>query len=410
MVGVSIASLKPAGRVLRRPQHTFQIRLRPWQIQPFFIAPVLPGETMKNLLMQSRVVSDPIKDPLTGWWCEFYFFYVKHRDLAQRDMFTNMMLELNYDLSSLIAAANPANYHPGGTIDWVAHCLERVVDEFFRNEGEAVTISTIDGVPVASINNQSWLDSVIDETLLPEGASGESAPGDTQEDLDLRRAQYEFLRFNSLTNMTYEDYLATFGVRRSKQELHRPELVRYVKDWSYPTNHVDPATGAPSSALSWAISERADKDRFFSEPGFLFGVSVVRPKVYLSKQIGTAVSLLDSALTWLPAVMREEPYTSLKTVPAAAGPLGGNTTNDYVVDVRDLFLYGDQFANFNIAAADQLSKVALPTPDMNKRYASDVDADGMFKTPLTANKIRMDGVVSLSIAGREEDNTPTIRS
>ncbi len=365
---------------------------------------------MKNLLMQSRVVSDPINDPLTGWWCEFYFFYVKHRDMDQRDMFTNMMLELNYDLSSLSAAARADHYHPGGTINWVDHCLTRVVDEFFRNEGETVTTAVIDNIPLASINNQSWLDSVIDETLLPEGASGVPAAGDTQEDLDLRRAQYEFLRFNSLTNMTYEDYLATFGVRRSKLELHRPELVRYVKDWSYPTNHVDPGTGTPSSALSWAVSERADKDRFFSEPGFLFGVSVVRPKVYLSKQKGTAVSLLDSALTWLPAVMREEPYTSLKTVVKTTGPLAGNTTNDYVVDVRDLFLYGDQFANFDIATATGLSKVALPTAGLNKRYASEADADSMFKSAAPANKIRMDGVVSLSIAGREEDNTPTIRS
>jgi hypothetical protein len=65
------------------------------------IAPVLPGETMKNLLLQARVVSDPIKNPLIGWWCEFYFFYVKHRDLDDRDVFTEMMVNPATTTSSL---------------------------------------------------------------------------------------------------------------------------------------------------------------------------------------------------------------------------------------------------------------------------------------------------------------------
>jgi hypothetical protein len=70
-------------RIPRNPQHRFYLETRPWQIQPFLIAPVLPGETMKNLLLQSRVVSDPLLASLTGWFCEYYFFYCKHRDLAR---------------------------------------------------------------------------------------------------------------------------------------------------------------------------------------------------------------------------------------------------------------------------------------------------------------------------------------
>ena len=34
------------GRINRRPEHTFNIRSQPFGIYPFFIAPVLPGETM----------------------------------------------------------------------------------------------------------------------------------------------------------------------------------------------------------------------------------------------------------------------------------------------------------------------------------------------------------------------------
>ena len=83
MAQLQIAPYGRTSRTPRRPQHTFAIEARPWQLVPFFIAPVLPGETMKNMLFQARIVSDPIKNPLIGWWAEFFFWYVKHRDLNE---------------------------------------------------------------------------------------------------------------------------------------------------------------------------------------------------------------------------------------------------------------------------------------------------------------------------------------
>ena len=54
-------------RKLRSPKHPFSVRAKPFEICPFLIAPVLPGETMTNALLQSRVVSDPIAHPLIGF-------------------------------------------------------------------------------------------------------------------------------------------------------------------------------------------------------------------------------------------------------------------------------------------------------------------------------------------------------
>ena len=70
-----------ARRVMRNPAHPFKLRTKPYQIQPCMISPVLPGETMKNLVHMSRVVTKPIKDPLVGWWYENYVFYVRLRDI-----------------------------------------------------------------------------------------------------------------------------------------------------------------------------------------------------------------------------------------------------------------------------------------------------------------------------------------
>jgi hypothetical protein len=404
---VQADKLAPTGRRRRNPNHPFQIQHRPYVIQPFFIAPVLPGETMKNLLMQSRVVTDPIKNPLLGWHIEYYFFYVKHRDLDDRDALVDMMVKADFNATPLKSAASVPHYHNGG-INYVKKCLDRVVATYFRDE-EDTTAYTLDGLPIAAVNNRSWLDSAKREVDVPAGMDDTIPDGEV---VDPQFAQYyaqwEMMRAHKLITMDYDDYLRSFGIKLPESELvnpHKPELIRYLKDWSYPTNTINPADGKPTSAVSWAVAERADKDRFFKEPGFLFGVTLARPKVYMSNVKGTLTSYLDHAINWLPAVLRDEPYTSLKELPAAGGPLPGVTeAAGYWVDVRDLLLYGEQFVNFDLAATDK-GMVALPTAAMQKEYVSSADVDALFVTPASANKVRQDGVVALQILGAQVETT-----
>lgn len=398
-----IQELTRVGRKTRRPNHTFQLRQRPYQIQPFLLAPVLPGETLKNLLMQARVVSDPIKNPLIGWWAEYFFFYVKHRDLVDRDTLSALMITPGTTLTSLHTAAVTETYHYASAYDWAMACLRRVTEEYFRDEGEAWNVATLGNLPLASVQGPGWVDSLIDETLLPEGDDPQTTP-DGAEDLNQILDAYEYLRRMKMLNMTYEDFLASYGVKgAAAEDPHKPELIRFVREWTYPTNTVDPTTGTPSSAVSWAVSERADKDRFFKEPGFIFGVCVMRPKVYFSKQRGVAAHMLDTPFSWLPALMADQPETSLREFTNANGPLTG-TTNGYWVDVRDLFLYGDQFVNFALTETNA-GFVALPTAAMGKRFASSADVDGLFSAASPANQVRQDGVVNLSILGAQIDHT-----
>jgi hypothetical protein len=408
---IVVANAPQTARKLRKPRHSFQLRQRPWQIQPLMIAPVLPGETLKNLQLQSRAVSDPIKHPLVGWWAEYYFFYVKHRDLAERQAMMDLVME-NTPLTPLNVAAKVATYHAGGAPDFVQLAMNRVVDTFFRDEAEIGTPFEVDGLPLASINVDTWLDSAKPASTNP--APDDQLPG-TQDDptiitgMSANYAQWEFMKQEKLTDLTYEDFLKSYGVRGKaveKIDKHEPELIRYIRDWTYPTNTVDPASGVPASAVSWATAERADKDRFFSEPGFIVGFSVFRPKVYLSKQKGTGVSMLTDAFSWLPAVLADDPYTSLRQFANNAGPLAGNVTDagGYWVDVRDLFIHGDQFVNFSLADTSA-NLVALPALDLKKRYASAADMDALFVTPVGKNLLRQDGVVQLQILGRLQDET-----
>lgn len=377
------------------------------------IAPVLAGETLSSALFQTRVVSDPIKNPLIGWWKEYFFFYVKHRDLDARDKLTEMMLDPDWNSASQglnTVAATPAHYAYANTVNWTALCLKRVVEEYFRNEGEAWDEFMLDGLPVASVNKDKWMNSIVPAAQYDEidvdidmNADGST----TVTELNAAQAMYEMLKSHGLTEMTYEEYLATHGVRPAAVELHRPELLRNVSDWTYPSNTIDPTTGAPSSALSWSIRERIDKDRFFKEPGFILGLSITRPKVYFRNQKGSAVGMLNDALSWLPAVMTDRAETSLKHFADLTGPLGDVTdTGGYWVDVRDLFLYGDQFLNYDPAAVTDANLVGLPQPNLQKRYAAAADIDALFKVAAN-NKIREDGIMSLTIQGHQRDHTPT---
>lgn len=391
--------MNPTSRKQRRPRHKFMVRQRPFVIQPFMIAPVLPGETLNMAMLQVREVTDPIASPIIGWSSEYFLFYVKIRDLNEREQLDDLFINPSANVSALNTAASAATYHPGNTPDYTQMCLRRITETYFRDEGEAWNSATIGGLPLAQVSDIGWLDSVIDTTVLPDGGAVATT---TAEGVDRLMDAYEYLRSMNLTTMNFEDYLKTFGVQISKSEIHKPELLMREKKWTYPSNTIDPTTGAPSSACSWAIEAASREKKFFKEPGFIVGLHIVRPKVYFQNLRGSMAHYLDQGLSWLPAIMRDEPETSLREFASATGPIAG-ATNGYWADMRDLYLYGDQFINFALTAADA-HIIGLPTAALGKRYLSSADLDEFFKTG-TNNLVRSDGVVQLGINGSIHDTT-----
>lgn len=376
------------------------------------IAPVLPGETMDNLLMQARVVSDPIQNSLIGWHKEYYYFYCKHRALVATDTLgklQSMMLDPTTDVSTLKAGANSIpNYTFKSGMDYVSMCLRAVIEEFFRDEGEAYNVATIENYYAAQIDQEQWYQSL---KLESAGADDMELPGvDELEELDIlpgfttQYAQWELMRDQGMTDLTYEDFIRSYGVSVPKSEdeggtpdqRHRPELIRFHRSWTYPSNVINPADGAAKSAVFWDIKENANKKRFFKEPGFIFGVTVCRPKLYLGNQKGAAVGFLNDAYSWLPAVMRDHQYTGIKeTLDTATDGILQNQTEDYWLDVSDLFRFGDQFVNHAMSAAANHG-IALPTATLGYKYPTDAMVESLFVTA-GSEYIREDGVVHLNI-------------
>lgn len=422
-LGVQVNELMAQGRVNRYPRHPFYVQHRPWEITPFFIAPVLPNETMKTMFMQSTAISDPVDSNLMGWHLEHTFFYVRHRDLTVNittntplsDHLQQMMLDPAFTMNAGAKVGPVPNFYHGitaATTEWspVRWCLQQIVQEYFREEGEAWNAYTISSAnhPAAAIDRGrtglNWTDSVTDDLNMPDGGAIE---GSTVEQLDQLQTLYEQLMAAQLINMTYEDYLRSFGVRSQQIErVGRPEIIRELRNWTAPIYTVTQGTGAVTSSVKWDVNERADKSRFFPEPGWLFGVTVARPKVYLGNQLSSATTLMDTALSWLPAIFKDEVWSTLKLIPDTVGPLGTmSSAGGYWVDIRDLLLYGEQYLNVAPSTAG-VNSVALPTADIaNKRYASLTDAKNIFVDNTNGGYVKQDGLVSLVIAGTQKDWT-----
>ena len=63
----TLMSAPPTSRVGRYPKHPFKVNAIPFTLQPIGIARVLPGETLKNIKFEDRVVTKPIVNPIVGW-------------------------------------------------------------------------------------------------------------------------------------------------------------------------------------------------------------------------------------------------------------------------------------------------------------------------------------------------------
>lgn len=413
MIEHNLMGMPNKSRRGRYPRHDFNVKTLCFTAEPFMIAPVMAGETLKNMYLESRVVTDPIENSIIGWKKEYLFYYVRMSDLllaSLRDMFVD---PTNTDLGATLGiAGNDTQYYTAkGGIDYAKRAVKRVVETFFRDEDEtADQYKTADERYIVQFRKQLWLDSLTDKDLMPEGAALAGAT----DVADLERLMNAFyqLRGMGIANMTYEDWLRSNGIAIPDKDTDKPEEIAYFSDFAYPANTIDPTNGVPRSAMSWVFKNGHSKPKFFKEPGFIIGLSVTRPKIYFSGLAGNAAAHLTRAWDWSPNYLYSMPETTLKNFAGDTGPLGDRTSapDGYFVDMRDLFLYGDQWQNhtaFAVAPADSGANhmLNLPTGDTFRwKYPTEAQLKTFF-TDDANGRVKQDGYVSLQIDGNMVDHT-----
>lgn len=414
-------------RTTRRPAHKFNIKTRPYELQPFLLAPVLPGESLKNLMLQSQIWSDPLNSEMKniGWWNEYYFFYVKHRDLMGFEQATDGIGKDLIDMfvtNESIAAhqdadGNPFTYCAPGAIDFALECTKRITEEYFRDDGEAWNASTraASGLPQVKIygrGQNDWSASLTLAADYEDRRQDLDLDGDGTiyaNEVDLAYQEWAAARDAGLMDMDYDDWMRTYGggavvPEVDRVDYHVPELLANVREFAYPTNTVEPSTGVPAVSVGWRVAKRTTKSYRFMEPGWIIGLNVVRPKVYLGNQTGSIAGFMQTRDSWLPAVLNDQMDVSHLLFAADTGPvptLGGvGTEVGYYIDLRDLLMYGDQFVNWDMTVPG----LDLPSTAAQRRYADEASIDALFATASTG-RFKQDGVCSLSILGHQRKQT-----
>lgn len=441
--GLSIAAqVSEKARVPRRPQHRHFVSHHPFVLQPFMIAPVLPGETLKSLKMQCRAVTDPIKSRLTGWWLEHYYFYVPLTALTtvntdglfpaadggkmQLSTVQNMLMDITAPLSPdgpSETSLAMGDYTPSNGFPWIELMLRLVTTEYFRDQDEDYAKKFSDGLqpnmPIAKFRMNDCTQSLYKASEIPVPDDSVALTDSTIDpaeltELDTVYQTWLMLTQQGLVKKTYEQYLAEFGVRTPEvTPMGSLELIRVSNEWQLPSNTVEPTTGVPSSAVSWSVSVSADKNRFVREPGFIFGVTCARPKTYRSYQAGAVSGWLISALDWMPAVLKEKVHLSMKTFAATEGPYASVfPTSSYTLDMRDLFTHGDQYLSDigSTARANAMTIQDVTDPlradHEYPAFAGATGVEGLFAGATDATRlVHQDGLTSLYILGTQLDHT-----
>lgn len=389
----------------RTPNFPVAGTVKPFGLYPIFAHPVLPGETLQSMSFKHRTLSMPIKNPLVGCWAEHWLVYVKFTDL-DRDLGQSFINDTTSS-SAWDASADSARYFTKtGQVDWIRKCTERVHDAYFVNDDE--TPQTIDGVRKCKLNNASWYQNMI---FKP---ADDAVPTIDGQDMYQHLQGWMMLQQAQMTELTYEKYLETYGVSSVRKNVGDPEILRFSRSWTQPTNTVEPTTGSPSSAWAWSDQIKMDKAKRFDEPGFVVMLACYRPKMFQENLPYSMIGNLWGFSDWYPSYNLEDPTAGVKTLlstdpvfSAAAQDVG---VEELLYDHRDLLSHGEQFVNdwttqpYDLPSSSGLEvKDASTQAQLRGEYPTDTNVDNMFAG--TDKVLYYEGIGQAVISGHITDTT-----
>lgn len=396
-------------RVNRSPNFPLAGTMRPFGLYPIWAHPVLPGETAQSISVKMRTLSMPVKHPLGGAWAEHWFVYVKLTDI-DNDL-GQMFISDTYSNSGWTASGDASRFFvKSGQIDWIRKAVERVHAAYFVHDNE--TPRTVDGVPQVKVNNVSWYQNMIFEP------ADDPVPVTDGGDMYQHLQGWMMLQQMQMTELTYEKYLETYGVRPSAQQMGDPEILRFARSWTQPVNAVNPADGRPSSAWVWSDEIKMDKSKKFLEPGFIVHIATIRPKVFQKHMAASMIGNLWGFSDWYPSYNLDDPTAGvkrmLKTDPVFAAAATDAGTETLLYDHKDLLMHGEQFINsadnelpYPLPYSSGLSVQTGSDPeDLRGEYTSASDAASWFVgTDPDQQCLYYEGIAHAVVSGHLSDTT-----
>lgn len=395
-------------RKTRKPAFPVSGTMKPYGLYPVMAHPVLPGETLQSASIKVRNISMPVVNPVGGAWLETWLVYFKLTDLDP-DL-TEMFISDSMATTGFTRTTDNERYFAkGGDINWVQLCTSTFYSSYFRHETEPVEGSRwIDAVPQVKINNKSWYQNMSFQD------SDVTVPITDASDMYKHLQDYQVLQQMGLVEMTYEKYLEEFGVQNYREK-NDPEILRFTRSWTMPTNIVEPTTGSPTSAWVWGDQTALDKPKKFKEPGFVVMFQCVRPKLYQANITKSSIGDLWGFSDWFPIYTANDPTAGIKEISTDANNFIAASRTDpaektMIYDHRDLLMHGEQFVNnwadppYRLPTSTGLLMNDASTPeDLRGEYCLEADINGLFVG--TDPYIYYDGLCLFNITGHVQDHT-----
>lgn len=405
----------PRTRKKRAPQFPIAGTMKPFGLYPLWATPVLPGETLNSCETKYRLISLPVRHPLTGAWFETWTVFCSLTDLNTN--FAQMFISEDVSPTAYQAGADrPRYFTKSGQIDYIKLAMDAIVKNYFRDEEEPDwDTHLIDGVHMAKRQSWDWAQNLM---FKPVNLDATYLPSSLPEDGTL--TPLEIMRLSGMSEITYEKYLMQYGVAQKEavKEARIPEILRYTRDWTVPTNSIEPTTGRPSSAFSWSSTIKSDKPKRFDEPGFVVTIGCVRPKMFDPTLRSSMIGELWGFGDFFPVYNLSDPAAGLKLLDASHKVLNLPVGTDALMyDHRDLLSHGEQFIN-DWAGPYPLPQISSRTlvdgseiHELRGQYPTEANINSLFveheeTTPDDARRrLFYEGIASAEITGHVADTT-----
>jgi hypothetical protein len=405
-----VQEVQKSPRRNRYPIHPAYGRAKPFELTPFMFAPVLPNETITNISHECRAITEAVKDQLIGWSLHTYFFYVKLLDLDEADaeVARDLLLDATNTPRINIENVGIGPTHPVGHFyqsnthtkgyNWMPDVYRRIVATWFRHDSEP--IGPIGALSKCHVSNLGVFDSATMASIL-EGVPMPTSVGDAARSL----AMFEYLQTAEMIDMSYEDFCASYGgTKMTAAQMREPELLMQHSDWSYPSNVVD-AAGQVRSAVSFVSKSNLSKPKYIKEPGFIMGLYCLKPKIYRGHQTANASVLLDRSTSFMPGLLADSPETSLVDIFTEEYLVADGVAPDpWFIDVRDLYMHGDQFVNVQPPYGTNTPTTVGGEIDVEYSFSP----EAFWQDPLK-DFMTFDNVTRLTVKSQQRDYT-TARS
>lgn len=400
-------------RKRRRPSFDIAGTIRPYGLYPMWATPVLPGETLAKAEMKYRVLSMPIKHPFFGAWFETWMVYVPLTSIDEA--LAQMFISEDVATTGFVAGSDrPRYFTKAGQIDYIKMATDVFVRHFFRDEEEPDWNQHLIDTDIHVLRRQGF-DWAQNLAFVPEDMDTTLLPSELPEDGTL--TPLEIMRLSGMSEVTYEKYLQQYGVSKKAAEkaANLPEILRYTREWTTPTNNVEASTGRPSSAWAWGGTINAEKNKRFDEPGFVIMYGAMRPKLLDSSLAASFVGELWGFKDFFPVYNLDDPSAGLRVLDASNKVLvrsGVAQDAPLIYDHRDLLAHGEQFVNDWTNGyplpADNLRNLddTAEYPELRGLYPDADTADSLFVGTSGVYKgCIYEGLASVEIVGHVVDTT-----